>query len=540
MKRTLCFYFQVHQPFRLKRYRFFDIGENHYYFDDFNNRSIMRKVADRCYLPMNKLLLELINEYGKKFKISFSITGSAIQQFEMYAPDVLESFKKLAETGCVEFLTETSAHSLAVLKDEKEFENQVSLHKNLIKRYFGVTPTTFRLTELIYSDLIGAKVAKLGYKTMLTEGARHVLGWKSPNFVYTNSIDPKLKVLLRNFRLSDDISFRFSDKGWADWPVTSEKYVSWLNAIEEKEEIVNLFMDYETFGEHQPASTGIFEFMRNLPKQVFASTDFEFLTPAEVYKKHQPVAPIHVPFPISWADEERDLSAWLGNELQDDAFDTLYALTAKMEKVTNPEIIDSWLKLQNSDHFYYMCTKWFSDGNVHKYFNPYGSPYDAYINYMNVLSDFILCVDKQLETEGKSKDKEIKEYIKDNKNSIYYMSLLEHTLPKATVASLKKSGIIGASDKPAVKTPAKKTVVKKVTVKEPVMKTAETKKSTVKAKPAAKKADTKKTTAKKEVKVTAKKQTDTKKAAKAKTTEAKKTVKTKTKPITKKVKTTTE
>jgi len=334
MKRTLCFYFQVHQPFRLRRYRFFDIGEDHNYFDDFNNRSIMRKVADHCYLPMNKLLLELITEYGNKFKVSFSITGSAIEQFELYAPEVLESFKKLAQTGCVEFLAETSAHSL-VMDHEKEFEHQVKLHNLLIKKHFGVTPTTFRLTELIYSDSIGALVAKFGYKTMLTEGARHVLGWKSPNYMYANAINPKLKVLLRNFRLSDDISFRFSDREWSEWPATSEKYVSWLNSIGDREEIVNLFMDYETFGEHQSASSGIFEFMRNLPKQVFTHSDFEFLTPSEVSEKHQPVAPIHVPFPISWADEERDLSAWLGNELQDDAFGTLYSLANKVSKSNN-------------------------------------------------------------------------------------------------------------------------------------------------------------------------------------------------------------
>ncbi|MDR2563574.1 MAG: glycoside hydrolase family 57 protein [Prevotellaceae bacterium] len=394
MKRTICFYFQVHQPFRLRRYRFFDIGDNHHYFDDFNNKSIMKKVAERSYLPMNKLLLNLIKEYGKRFKVAFSITGSAIEQFEMYAPEVLESFKKLAETGCVEFLAETSAHSLSVMKNDDEFARQIAFHRALIEKYFGQTPGTFRLTELVYSDEIGAKVAEMGFKTMLTEGARHVLGWKSPNFVYTNAIEPKLKVLLRNFRLSDDISFRFSDRGWAEWPVTSEKFARWLNELQAREEIVNLFMDYETFGEHQAASTGIFEFMKNLPKQVFSSTDFEFATPSEAVEKHQPVAPIHVPFPISWADEERDLSAWLGNELQDDAFDSLYALTDKIVALGIPEVHEIWLRLQNSDHFYYMCTKWFSDGNVHKYFNPYTNPYEAYINYMNVLSDFILFVNK--------------------------------------------------------------------------------------------------------------------------------------------------
>jgi alpha-amylase len=413
----------------------------------------MRKVADRCYLPMNRLLLELIKEYGTNFKVSFSITGSAIEQFTLYAPDVLESFKKLAATGCVEFLTETSAHSLAVMKDEMEFRRQVEFHSSLIEKYFGYTPTTFRLTELIYSDAIGAQVEKLGYKTMLTEGARHILGWKSPNYVYANAINPKLKVLLRNFRLSDDISFRFSNRNWAEWPVTSEKYVSWLNAVDEKEEIVNLFMDYETFGEHQHVSSGIFEFMKNLPKRVLDSTNFEFLTPSEIYDKHQPIASIHVPYAISWADEERDLSAWLGNELQDDAFDTLYSLSEKMRNISDPGLIDTWLKLQNSDHFYYMCTKWFSDGNVHKYFNPYPSPYDAYINYMNILSDFIIRIDNYSKMDEKARSKKLFEYIAENKDSEYHISLLEHILPKKTLIELKESGIM--QSKPIVKKVAK-------------------------------------------------------------------------------------
>ena len=430
MKKTICFYFQVHQPFRLRRYRFFDIGDSHEYFDEFNNRSIMKKVANRCYLPMNRLLLDLIGEYGKKFKVSFSITGSAIEQFELYAPEVLDSFRQLADTGCVEFLTETSAHSLAVMKDSNEFRRQVELHRNLIQKYFGQTPTTFRLTELIYDDLIGAQVEKWGYKTILTEGARHILGWKSPNFVYANAINPKLKVLLRNFRLSDDISFRFSDKNWSEFPVTAEKYAAWLNKLLHNEEIVNLFMDYETFGEHQSAASGIFAFMQNLPKHVMS--DFEFLTPAEVYDKHQPIASIHVPYPISWADEERDLSAWLGNELQDDAFDTLYSLSDKIEKLADPELTDVWLKLQNSDHFYYMCTKWFSDGSVHKYFNPYSSPYDAYINYMNVLSDFIKLVETRDEADEQSKNDKMNDWLETHKNSRYHLALIEYVFQKHT------------------------------------------------------------------------------------------------------------
>ncbi|MFQ3580260.1 MAG: glycoside hydrolase family 57 protein [Bacteroidales bacterium] len=388
--RTICFYFQVHQPFRLKRYKFFNIGNDHYYYNDFENRNIMRKVAEKCYLPANQTFLDIINEYGDKVKIAFSISGTAIDQFELYAPDVLESFKKLVDTGCVEILSETYSHSLSALKSKEEFTRQVNMHKEKVKQHFGVTPQVFRNTELIYSDYIGEMVADMGYKAILTEGAKHILGWKSPNYVYCNAINPKLKVLLKNFKLSDDIAFRFSNQAWDQFPLTTEKFVSWLNAIDPREETINLFMDYETFGEHQWKETGIFEFLRALPNAVFKYSNYTFSTPSEVIANTVPVAAIHVEHPISWADEERDLTAWLGNELQDDAFNKLYALEEEVKKSNNPDILKDWLYLQTSDHFYYMCTKWFSDGDVHKYFNPYDSPYEAYVNYMNVLNDFML------------------------------------------------------------------------------------------------------------------------------------------------------
>ena len=387
--KTICFYFQVHQPFRLKKYRFFDIGNDHHYFDDYANRTIMRKVAEKCYLPTNKVLLDLIEEFGSKFKISFSISGTAIEQFELYAPDVLESFKKLSETNSVEFLAETYSHSLAALKNKEEFSNQVELHTKKIEEHFGQTPKVFRNTELIYSDEIGAMVGKMGYNAILTEGAKHVLGWKSPNYLYCNAINPKLKVLLKNFSLSDDIAFRFSNREWDSWPLTTEKYCDWLNSIDEKEEVVNLFMDYETFGEHQWAETGIFDFLKALPGKVLETTNFSFNTPSEVAAGLDPVSEVNVPYPISWADEERDLTAWLGNELQDEAFDKLYSLSDQIRKIKDPDIQRDWKLLQTSDHFYYMCTKWFSDGDVHKYFNPYETPYDAFMNFMNILSDFI-------------------------------------------------------------------------------------------------------------------------------------------------------
>ena len=392
--RSICFYFQIHQPYRLRNYRFFDIGENHDYYDNFNNGLIMRRVADKSYLPMNALLLDLINEYGTAFKVSFSISGVALEQMAQYAPDALDSFKKLAKTGNVEFLSETYAHSLASLKSKEEFKKQVTMHASKIEQYFGVKPTTFRNTELIYSDEIGNMVADMGYNLMLTEGAKHVLGWRSPNFMYTSASNPKLKLLLKNFQLSDDIAFRFSEQSWSEWPLTTDKFVTWLNQIDKKEEVVNLFMDYETFGEHQWKETGIFDFMKSLPAKVFSDSDFSFNTPSELAKTLQPVGPIHVPYPVSWADEERDLTAWLGNELQDEAFDKLYNLEQTIKGCNDELIQHDWLLLQASDHFYYMCTKWFSDGDVHKYFNPYGTPYEAFINFMNVLSDFIIRVEK--------------------------------------------------------------------------------------------------------------------------------------------------
>jgi alpha-amylase len=392
--RSVCFYFQVHQPYRLRTYRFFDIGSDHHYYDDHQNRFIMRRVAEKCYLPMNRLLLDLIREYGPAFKVSFSISGTALDQIETYAPDVLDSFRALAASGSVEFLAETYSHSLPSLRDRDEFVEQVSIQRNRIKELFGQDPVTFRNTELIYSDGIGEMVAEMGFGLMLTEGAKHVLGWKSPNYMYANAVNPKLKLLLKNFRLSDDIAFRFSQQSWAEWPLTVEKFVGWLNAIDPREEVVNLFMDYETFGEHQWPETGIFEFMRALPARVFSHSDFTFNTPSELAEKLQPVSAVHVPYPISWADEERDITAWLGNELQDEAFDKLYALSHKVKGCKDPDIIRDWRYLQTSDHFYYMCTKWFSDGDVHKYFNPYGTPYEAFINYMNVLSDFSIRVDE--------------------------------------------------------------------------------------------------------------------------------------------------
>lgn len=458
-KKTLCLYFQVHQPIRLRKYHFFDIGKNHDYYDDFANRTFTRNIAERCYLPANRMMLELIKKYGKNFKVSFSITGLAIEQFRMYAPEVIDSFKELAATGSVEFLAETYSHSLACLVDETEFKHQVKRHSDLMKELFGVKPVTFRNTELVYSDEIGEMVANMGYTTMLTEGARHILGWKSPDYVYTNSINPKLKLLLKNFRLSDDIAFRFSDRSWDQWPLTADKYASWLNNADG--EIVNLFMDYETLGEHQGAETGIFDFFASFPEQIFASTNFEFLTPKEAAAKHQPIAPLHVPYPISWADEERDLTAWLGNELQNEAFEELYKTRTKVSALKNDAILHDFDCLQASDHFYYMCTKLFSDGAIHQYFTPYDTPYEAFINYMNALSDFILRVENEKEKMQGKEEKEKETATVAKKESEVKVETNAAVKPAKNVKQAE------AGEKATVKkaVPSKNTVAKKSTTK---------------------------------------------------------------------------
>lgn len=402
MKKSLCLYFQIHLPFQFRRYRFFDIGNSNQYYDEFNIRNTLQRTAEQCFLPMNKVLLDIINEYGKDFKVAFSITGSAIEQMEEYAPEVLDSFKKLAATGSVEFLCETYSHSLAFLKDENELDRQLTKQVETIQKHFGQSPKVVRLTGLIYSDLIGQRVAKLGFKGMITEGAKHILGWKSPNFVYQNPNNNKLKLLLRNYHLSDDIAYHFSDTEWEQWPITSEKFASWVDEINPKEEVVNLFMDYITFGERHNRESGIFEFMRYLPKAIFELKDFEFSTPSEVIKKYssEENPPVHIPYPISWSEEERDLSIWLGNDLQNDAFNSLCELSTKIAFLNDPDLLKDWERLQDSDNYYYMGTKW-SDGSIRRYRNVYSSPYDAYINYMNILSDLILRTDKEVDLKIK-------------------------------------------------------------------------------------------------------------------------------------------
>lgn len=386
--KTICFYFQIHQPFRLKRYRFFNIGKDHYYYDDFSNENIMQKIASESFVPANRMLFDLINQYKGRFKVAFSISGTALDQMEIHAPEVINGFRQLASTGNVEFLAETYAHSLSSLYDPIEFKNQVKQHSDKIEMLFDQKPTTFRNTELIYSDDIGQAVYEMGYDKMVTEGAKHVLGWKSPNFVYQSAVEPKLKLLLKNSKFSDDIMFRFSNYNWNEYPLTADKFINWIDALPKEEEVVNLFMNYETFGSMQPSNTGIFEFMKALPQFAF-DKGIRFSTPSDVMNEAKPISELSVPYPISWADEERDLSAWTGNTLQKEAIRTLYDIGERLRMVNDRRLKQDWQYLQTSDHFYYMSTKHFSDGATHSQYSPYASPYDAFSNYMNVLSDFI-------------------------------------------------------------------------------------------------------------------------------------------------------
>jgi alpha-amylase len=382
---AVCFYFQVHQPFRLRRYSVFDTDRH--YFDDAKNGEITRKVAQKCYLPAGKMLLETIQQHDGRFRVAFSLTGLALEQLERYVPEAIEIFQKLAETGCVEYLDETYYHSLAFLYSREEFRSQVELHRAKIKSLFGQDPRVFRNTELIYNNDLAHFVSHMGYDAVLTEGADHILGFKSPNAVYRPPHAPNLKLLLKNYRLSDDIAFRFSNRSWEQWPLTAEKFTNWVNQIEGNGQVCNLFMDFETIGEHQWASTGIFDFMRALPAEILKHKTNEFLTPSQIVERMDVVGEIDVPHMISWADSERDLSAWLGNAMQSNALHELYKLEGPLKEKGDEQLLTDWRRLTSSDHFYYMCTKYWADGDVHKYFSPYESPYDSYINFMNVLDN---------------------------------------------------------------------------------------------------------------------------------------------------------
>ena len=383
---SVCFYFQVHQPYRLRHYTVFD--EDHLYFDTFKNKAICQKVANKCYLPTNRLILDLIRRYDGRFRVAYSITGVLLEQLAEYAPEVMSTFDALARTGCVEFLAETYYHSLSFLYSHGEFQEQILKHMETIENLFGQRPKVFRNTELIYSNDLAAAIEEMGvFDGIITEGADRILEGRSPNFLYKPPKEGKIKLLLKNYALSDDIAFRFSNRDWCEWPLMAEKFSHWVNRVNGNGYVVNLFMDYETFGEHQWEDTGIFNFMRQLPDEIMKHPDNNFKTPSEAIKAYPATDVINVPGLISWADTERDLSAWLGNPMQSNALHELYRMEQNIKKVDDKTLLSDWRKLQSSDHFYYMCTKYFADGDVHKYFNPYDSPYDSYINFMNVMGN---------------------------------------------------------------------------------------------------------------------------------------------------------
>lgn len=391
-KHSIVLYMHAHQPQRVRPYSVFDTANDHNYFDNPNwesgahNEKIFRKIAEKSYLPTNAILSELLDQYPE-FCLSLSITGTLIEQAEKWGQDVIDSFKCLIDTGRVEILAETYYHTLAFFYSRSEFENQVQTHKQKIQELFGQTPQVFRNTELAYNNDLAYWADRAGYKGILAEGWDPILGWRSPNFVYRPSYTDNIRLLLKNYKLSDDIAFRFSNQDWTEWPLDADKYTHWLNAATEDQPIMNLFMDYETFGEHQWEDTGVFEFFRHLPEKWLARAGNGFATVSEAIDQNQAVDFIDMPYTVTWADTERDLTAWLGNSMQQEALRHLYDLEERILQTGDDSLLSDWRNLQTSDHVYYMCTKWFNDGDVHAYFSPYDSPYDAFLYFMNVLRD---------------------------------------------------------------------------------------------------------------------------------------------------------
>lgn len=388
--RAINLYMHVHQPFRIRHYTIFDAGNDHNYFDSnidqpTSNEAIIHKVAEKSYLPTNQKLLELLQRYPD-FSLSLSITGTLLDQLERYAPHVLQSFQALCDTGRVEVVGETFHHSLAFFYSRTEFEDQVAMHRDKIKALFGQTPQVFRNTELSYNNDLAYWAEQAGYRGILAEGWDPILGWRSPNFVYQPSYTQSIRLLMKNYKLSDDIAFRFGDQNWSQWPLTADKFCRWLDDTPEAD-IFNLFMDYETFGEHQWGESGIFDFLDHLPAQWLTRSDHTFTTVSQAIDRFPARDFVDTPQTTTWADTERDLSAWLGNAMQAQAISALYELEGKIKSTGDLALIEDWRRLQTSDHFYYMCTKWFNDGDIHAYFSPYDGPYEAFTNFMNAWHD---------------------------------------------------------------------------------------------------------------------------------------------------------
>lgn len=426
--KNICFYFQIHLPFRLKRYRFFEISKDHYYYDDLQTEDRIRNVVEKSYLNANRTIAEMIRSSNGKFRCAFTISGVALEQLEQYAPEVIDSFRELAKTGSVEFLAEPYAHSLSSIFDASEFERQVKMHSDKIEALFGKRPTSFFNSELIYSDEIGELVFKLGYKTIMVDEDKPILGWKSPNYIYNHSYIPKLKLLVRNNKLSDDIAFRFSNTSWNDYPLTAEKFISWIANMPENEQIINLGMGYEVFGITQSVHTGIFEFLKALPYHAIEN-QMNFVLPSELSKKYESAGPLSVPFPFSWVGNDKDMTPWTGNDLQQEALNKLYAVGERVRMCSDKPLLQDWLILQSTDHFRYMSHK-------DAYGTNYDSPYEAFINYMNVLADFLERVDAQYPTT--IENEELNELLKTINHQEKEIEELEEEIKKLKSKKLKK------------------------------------------------------------------------------------------------------
>jgi len=421
--RNICFYFQIHQPMRLKRYRFFDIGQDHYYYDDFQTEDRIRKVVEQSYLTANRTIAEMIRSSNGKFRCSFSISGVALEQLEQYAPEVIDSFRELSKTGSVEFLAQPYAHSLASVYDANEFERQVKTHADKIEQLFGKRPTSFYNSELIYSDEIGEMVSKMGFKSMMIDEAKHILGWKSPNYVYKHSYLPKLKLMVRNHKLSDDFAFRFTNLS-----ITAEKFIGWISALPAEENIVNIGMGYEVLGMTQPAQTGIFDFLKALPYHAMEQ-QISFVLPSEFIKKTEAADTLSSPYPISWVGNDKDLTPWTGNDLQQEALNKLYAVSERVNLCQDKPLQRDWLMLQSSDHFRYMSHK-------DAYGTNYETPYDAFMNYMNVLADFLERVEAQYPTT--IENEELNELLKTIDHQEKEIEELENEIKKLKAKKPKK------------------------------------------------------------------------------------------------------
>jgi len=472
--KTICLYFEIHQNVHLKRYRFFEIGKDHYYFDDYENERGITETAERSYIPAIKTFLEMAKLYGKAFKVSFSISGCAIELLEQYAPEVIELLQELNETGCVEFLAEPYSHGLSSLINEDVFRDEVERQAKKMKELFGKKPTVLRNSSLIYSDDIGGLVASMGYKGMIAEGAKHILGWKSPHFLYHCAQNPNLKLLLRDYKLSDDISLRFNDSSWSEYPLFADTYMDWISQLPEEEKIVNIFMELCALGIFQPLSSNILEFIKALPA-VAKDRGITFATPSEIIAKSKSVAPIEVPYPMSWNDEERDTSCWLGNVMQREAFHKLYSIADRVLICKDRRITQDWDRIQASNNFRFMTTK---NVGVGFYRGIYDSPYDAFTNYMNILGDFINRVNALYPTE--IENDELNALLTTIRNQADEINVKDSEITRLQARLQKFEG------KPS-EAPAKKAAPAKKTAPAPAKKAAPAPKKAAPAKPAAEK-----------------------------------------------------